>query len=221
MEDIPADAGHLPDLAGAQRVAVKFEIYYEPYGQWFEAEAFPVKNGGLAEYARNITERKRGEQAALQLAAIVTSSDDAIVGKTLEGAVVSWNAGAKRMFGYSESEMLGRSISTLVPPELPDDTAGILERIRRGERVEHHETVHALKIDQTFVRDIGTDPNDTELIKAIIAMANSLHLKAVAEGVETWQQAQFLLANGCLAGQGFYYSKAVPADALLRWWYHL
>ena len=74
--------------------------------------------------------------------------------------------------------------------------------------------VHALKIDQSFVRDIGTDPNDTALITAIIAMANSLHLKVVAEGVETLQQAQFLLAHGCLAGQGFYFSKAVPADAL-------
>ncbi|MBC7858422.1 MAG: EAL domain-containing protein [Burkholderiaceae bacterium] len=73
--------------------------------------------------------------------------------------------------------------------------------------------VHALKIDQSFVRDIGTDPNDTALITAIIAMANSLHLKVMAEGVETWQQAQFLLAHGCLSGQGFYYSEAVPGQA--------
>jgi diguanylate cyclase (GGDEF)-like protein/PAS domain S-box-containing protein len=72
--------------------------------------------------------------------------------------------------------------------------------------------VHALKIDQSFVRDIGTDPNDTALITAIIAMANSLHLKVIAEGVETWQQAQFLMAHGCLSAQGFYYSEAVPAQ---------
>lgn len=75
--------------------------------------------------------------------------------------------------------------------------------------------VHALKIDQSFVRDIGKDPNDTALVTAIIAMAASLHLEVIAEGVETLQQAQFLLAHGCHEGQGFYYSKAVPADALL------
>ena len=76
--------------------------------------------------------------------------------------------------------------------------------------------VHALKIDQSFVRDIGTDPNDTALITAIIAMARSLHRKVIAEGVETLQQARFLVTHGCLAAQGFYYSKAVPAPALAQ-----
>ncbi|HYD58835.1 MAG TPA: EAL domain-containing protein [Noviherbaspirillum sp.] len=72
--------------------------------------------------------------------------------------------------------------------------------------------VHALKIDQSFVRDIGTDRNHTALITAIIAMAHSLELGVLAEGVETREQASFLLAHGCRAAQGFYYSKAVPAQ---------
>ncbi|UGQ48760.1 EAL domain-containing protein [Massilia endophytica] len=72
--------------------------------------------------------------------------------------------------------------------------------------------VHALKIDQSFVRDIGTDRNHRALITAIIAMADSLELGVMAEGVETGEQVSFLLAHGCHCAQGFYYSKAVPAQ---------
>ncbi|CAN7198237.1 EAL domain-containing protein [Pseudoduganella sp. LjRoot289] len=74
--------------------------------------------------------------------------------------------------------------------------------------------VHALKIDQSFVSGIGCNPGATALVTAIIAMAQSLHLKVLAEGVETPQQADFLRAHGCLAAQGFYYSKAVAAETL-------
>jgi diguanylate cyclase (GGDEF)-like protein len=72
--------------------------------------------------------------------------------------------------------------------------------------------VHALKIDQSFVRDISSDPKDAALVTAIIAMAQSLELDVMAEGVETLQQAQFLLAHNCPVAQGFYYSQAVPAQ---------
>jgi diguanylate cyclase (GGDEF)-like protein len=71
--------------------------------------------------------------------------------------------------------------------------------------------VHALKIDQSFVRDIGTDSNHRALIAAIIAMAESLQLGVMAEGVETSDQAHFLLAHGCHCAQGYFYSQAVPA----------
>ncbi len=76
--------------------------------------------------------------------------------------------------------------------------------------------INALKIDQSFVRGIGQNANDTALVTAIIVMANSLHLKVLAEGVETSQQAAFLLSHGCLAAQGFYYSEAVPADVFIH-----
>lgn len=100
----------------------------------------------LAAQRTNDLERARqAEQVALQLSAIVTSSDDAIIGKTLDGTIVSWNAGAERMYGYSASEMLGRPISRLVPPVLADETPAILERLQRGERVEHLETVRVRK----------------------------------------------------------------------------
>jgi EAL domain-containing protein (putative c-di-GMP-specific phosphodiesterase class I) len=73
--------------------------------------------------------------------------------------------------------------------------------------------VHALKIDQSFVCGIGENSNDTALVTAIIAMAKSLNLKVMAEGVETAHQAKFLQSHGCPVAQGFYYSKAVPAQA--------
>lgn len=76
--------------------------------------------------------------------------------------------------------------------------------------------VHALKIDQSFVRKIGHDRNATALVTAVIAMANSLDLKVLAEGVETVPQIDFLLSRGCRAAQGFYYSEALPADAFFK-----
>ena len=87
-----------------------------------------------------IAERKRAEQAQAELAAIVESSDDAIIGKSLEGIVTSWNRGAERIFGYTPEEMIGQPISRLMPPERRDDFSTILEAIRRGECVEHFET---------------------------------------------------------------------------------
>jgi len=80
-----------------------------------------------------------------RLAAIVESSEDAIISKTLDGIVTSWNAGAERLFGYTAQEMLGRSISRLIPSDCTDDLAKILGAIRRGERVEHYETERTRK----------------------------------------------------------------------------
>jgi PAS domain-containing protein len=77
------------------------------------------------------------EEEPARLAAIVESSDDAIISKTLEGVITSWNEGAQRIYGYSAEEAIGRPISMLVPPEHPDEVPGILEKIRRGEKVEH------------------------------------------------------------------------------------
>ena len=79
------------------------------------------------------------------LAAIVESSDDAIYGKTLDGVILSWNHGAERMFGYAAGEVLNRSVNILVPPNSPDEVAQILERLKRGERVDHFETARQKK----------------------------------------------------------------------------
>ena len=94
---------------------------------------------------RDVTERRRAEEAQARLAAIVESSDDAIVSKTLDGVIRSWNAGAERIFGYTAAEAVGRPITLIIPPERHDEEPAILARLRRGERVEHFETVRVAK----------------------------------------------------------------------------
>jgi len=96
-------------------------------------------------FTRDVTQRKRDEMAARRLAAIIESSDDAIVGKDLNGAITSWNQGAERIFGYTADEMIGQSILLLIPPEHAGEEETILARLRRGERIEHYETVRVTK----------------------------------------------------------------------------
>lgn len=80
-----------------------------------------------------------------RLAAVVASSDDAIVSKTLDGRITSWNAGATRIFGYTSEEMIGQPITRIIPPDLHDDEDAILARLRRGEHIEHFDTVRVAK----------------------------------------------------------------------------
>jgi len=91
--------------------------------------------------AEDITARKEAAEAKAALAAIVTDSDDAIISKTLDGTIRSWNAGAQRLFGYNAAEAIGQSITLIVPPDRWDEEQSLLERLRRGERIEHFETV--------------------------------------------------------------------------------
>jgi PAS domain S-box-containing protein len=99
----------------------------------------------LARQAADLIERTQTEAALASLAAIVTSADDAIASKTLDGIVTSWNASAERMFGYSAQEMIGQPILRLFPPDRHDEHDYMLVRLRAGERVEHFETVRMTK----------------------------------------------------------------------------
>jgi len=94
---------------------------------------------------RDVSERKRAEETRTRLAAIVESSDDAIVSKTLDGIIRSWNAGAERIFGYTAEEVVGQPITLIIPPERHDEEREILARLARGERIDHFETVRMAK----------------------------------------------------------------------------
>jgi PAS domain S-box-containing protein len=100
---------------------------------------------GAVNFFHDITERKRAERANSLLAAIVGSSDDAIVSKNLDGIITSWNKGAERLFGHSAEEAVGKHITFVIPADRWDEEAMILEQLKRGERVEHFETVRIHK----------------------------------------------------------------------------
>jgi len=94
------------------------------------------------------------EHASARLAAIVESSEDAIVGKTLEGIVTSWNVAAERLFGWTAAEMIGQSILKIIPEHLQHEEDIILGKLRAGERIERYETVRQHKNGQLALADL-------------------------------------------------------------------
>ncbi|HUS00119.1 MAG TPA: PAS domain S-box protein [Chitinophagaceae bacterium] len=110
----------------------------------------PIKDGneniiGASKIARDITDLKSAEQKQAMLAAIVDSSDDAIVSKDLNGFITSWNQGAEKIFGYKQSEVIGKHITIIIPEDRLDEETLIITKIRNGERVSHFDTIRKAK----------------------------------------------------------------------------
>jgi PAS domain S-box-containing protein len=106
----------------------------------------------------DVTDRKQAEHVRVLLAAIVESSDDAIVSKTLDGQILTWNAGAQRLFGYTPDEAIGSPITLIIPRDLHDEERDILERVRRGERIDHYETVRVSKFGRKLNISLTISP---------------------------------------------------------------
>jgi len=121
------------------------EVLISSSGRWADGKLLHTRC-----FTRDISKRKPAELARARLAAIVESSDDAIVSKDLNGVITSWNRGAERLFGYSPQEAIGQPVTLLIPSDLFDEEPDILKRIRRGEKIEHYETVRRRK-DGTLV----------------------------------------------------------------------
>jgi PAS domain S-box-containing protein len=109
-------------------------------------------------FTTDITEKKQAQQASFRLAAIVESSDDAIVSKDLNGVIKSWNAGAERIFGYTADEIIGKPVTLLIPPDLWGDETIILSKIRAGERIDHFQTVRLHKGGESINVSLTVSP---------------------------------------------------------------
>ena len=140
----------------------------------------------------DVTERSAAAEAALRLASIVDSSDDAIVSKDLSGTIRTWNAGAERLFGYTADEVVGKPITILMPPDRADEGPDILGRIVRGEHVDHYETVRRRK-DGSLV-DISLTVSPLKARDGRIIGASKI-ARDIGERKRGQEQAQLLVSE--------------------------
>lgn len=138
---------------------------------------------GVVVVFRDLTERRRAHELQARLAAIVDSSDDAIVSKDLNGAILSWNAGAERLFGYTSAEAIGRRITLIIPPDRLEEEEMILQKLRRGERVEPFETVRVARGGRKIDISVTMSPvrDDAGRVVAASKVARDITAKKEAE----------------------------------------
>jgi PAS domain S-box-containing protein len=158
------------------------------------------KNGEFVHtrcFTRDVTNLKRAEEARAMLAAIVESSEDAIISKNLNGIITSWNTGAERLFGYSAEEMIGQPILRIIPPESHDEETNILARLRRGERIEHYETVRLTQDGRRIDLSLTVSPirNSEGKIVGASKIARDIGNRKRAQELLSQAQTDLLRAN--------------------------
>ena len=208
-------------------------IWFEPYPTLRRDSAGRIVEG--INMLVDITERKRAEAVRAYLAAIVESSGDAIISKSLQGVITSWNQGAEKIFGYTAAEAVGQPITMLIPPQRMDEEPQILDSIRRGITVAHYETVRRCKdgtdIDISLTVSPIRDPSGTIIGASKIARditdrkrteAALLHLNATLEQRVAERTAELARSNAELDRFAYVASHDLRAplraiDQLAKW----
>jgi len=152
------------------------------------AHASPLRNEhgqlmGAVNVLVDVTDRDRAEQTQRLLASIVESSDDAIVSKSLQGVIRSWNSGAQRLFGYTPEEAIGKHITLIIPPERHHEEEVILSRLRRGERIDHYDTIRVTKDGRRLDISLTISPirDSSGKVIAVSKVARDITAKKQAE----------------------------------------
>lgn len=160
----------------------------------------------------HLDELTRAFEARSRLAAIIESSDDAIISKSLEGQIQTWNAAAERLFGYTAAEVVGRPVTILIPPERQDEEPNLLARLRRGERIDHFETVRMTKDGRRLHISLSVSPvrNAAGQIVGAAKVARDITQQKLAEQqlqqseAEAWRLLELHRTTTANLGEGMY-----------------
>ena len=188
---------------------------------WVDTTVVPFlnKDGKPRQYIAirtDITERKVAEMAASWLAAVVESSDDAIISKTPDGTITSWNRGAEKIFGYTAEECIGESMLMLFPPERVGEEPELLARIKRGERVEHFETVRTTKSGKLIDVSVTLSPirNNRDEIIGASKIARDITERKAAEAAMRESEERFRTMANSMSQLAW----IARADGFIHWY---
>jgi PAS domain S-box-containing protein len=205
----PEDCDRVAAAMAGQRETAGYDEEYRilrPDGavRWIRARSYPVhdEQGQVIRFAgiaEDITERKSLDSDRARLAAIVEYSEDAIVSMSLDGIIISWNEGAERQYGYTDEEMLGRSISVLFPPDKYQEYLKIMKGVRRGEAIASHDTIRKRKDGTMIDISVGISPIENREGQAVGASKIAHDLTRVRMLEAQFRQAQKMESMGRLA----------------------